>query len=663
MVSALFLTNSVQARSFTYPSYDVDIQINEDSTVDVTETLTYKFDGEFRGVFRQITLDDQQRNRQCASSGLVCGGFERIALLGVYDENGKKLDPDEYQLGVVTDEDAGTSYYEIKWEVWPGGKVHNGTEFTWQVKYRLYGSLGWFGTETNQKPVFYWNALPSNRGSTIDSSKITIGFPKYYKPSLDSFTFYTNGYSDYSDRIVGNTLEINLSDLNYYSDATVSYQFERDVIEYPASISYSSWIPMTGVGVILDGVDLGPIGGILNNTPSGDHTIEFYRSGYESYSQEISLEPGEQLHISFNLDAGIFALIGIIGSIVMNFVGIFLIPIGLIWVYLRWQNKGRDINMPPSINPQFGPPEGVQPYVLGSLYDEKVDRQDITGTLIDLAYRGYLKVKELKKDKNYELTKLEGKKGDVGLNDFEEKLLDDLFGTKDKVETQDIGQRFALRYPTLVKKAYSEMVTRGWFSESPETTRSKYTGLGITLIVVGGLIGIGLGLMWFEIVGVPGPFFLGFAAILTGVAQLVTAQYMPAKTAEGSRVLAHIQGFEMYLYRAERYRLQGLTPEEFERYLSYAIVFGIEKEWAKKFEDIYKGQPDWYESSRSDIVMDAYWMSRFSRSFATTMQNTVYTPLPSGTGSAGGSGWSGGGGSFGGGFSGGGGGGGGSGAF
>jgi uncharacterized membrane protein len=115
----------------------------------------------------------------------------------------------------------------------------------------------------------------------------------------------------------------------------------------------------------------------------------------------------------------------------------------------------------------------------------------------------------------------------------------------------------------------------------------------------------------------------------------------------------------MYLHHAERYRVQGLEPDEFEKYLSYAVVFGIEKEWAKKFEDIYKGQPDWYEGE-GDVIWNAYWASRFMRTFANSMNSTAYTPIAS-SGSKGG-GWSGG--SFGGGgFSGGGGGGGFSGGF
>jgi len=122
-----------------------------------------------------------------------------------------------------------------------------------------------------------------------------------------------------------------------------------------------------------------------------------------------------------------------------------------------------------------------------------------------------------------------------------------------------------------------------------------------------------------------------------------------------------ILGFKMYMDTAERYRVQNLTPETFEKFLSYAIVFGIEKQWAEKFKDIYKGQPDWYEGDLGT------WNSiRLANSLAhfrsTTTSSMVSRPSSSSSSGWSGGGWSGGGG-FSGGFSGGGGGGGGGGAW
>lgn len=656
------LASPALARTQTYELYSVVMDVNEDSTVDITERVRITFDGEYRGVLRQITLDNRSRADLCNSAGRTCGGFERIALIGVYDEDGRQLDPREYDLGIVTDTDTGSSYYEIKWEVWPGGQFHNDLEFEWTVKYRVYGSLGWIGSDpTTANPYLYWNALPEYRGGSVRVAEVIVNFPNGTRVDKDDLELFTNisGLNYVTDQ-QRSSVAIGAQNLPSYGDFTIAYPIPRSAIDRPAQLTYSAGIPMTGVGLVLDGVDLGDIGGRLDNFPIGEHSLVFYRDGYSDYETIVDVDSEEQFHIQVTMEPTPLTVFGLLLTLCLNLFGVILIPIGLVWVYLRWQNKGRDINAIPSINPKFSPPDGVEPYMLGSIKDETVDREDITGTIIDLAYRGYIKIKEVKQGKDYELTKLQGKSGDK-LNETEEQLIDFLFGSKDSVRTKDLGDTFAAKYPRLVKRVYKEMVSRGYFSESPETTRAKYLAAGIGLMTFGVVIAFFLGFIWFPWVGVPGPFFLGLALILSGIAQMITSQYMPAKTTQGSKIFADIKGFQMYLHHAERYRLQGLEPEEFEKYLSYAIVFGIEKQWAKKFEDIYKGQPEWFETNR-DILWDAYWMSRFARSFSTGLNNTVYQSLPKGTGSAAGSGWSGSVGSFGG-FSGGGGGGGFSGGF
>ena len=44
------------AQSFWMSSADVDIVINDDGSLQVTETLTYDFDGDFSGAYRDIPL-------------------------------------------------------------------------------------------------------------------------------------------------------------------------------------------------------------------------------------------------------------------------------------------------------------------------------------------------------------------------------------------------------------------------------------------------------------------------------------------------------------------------------------------------------------------------------------------------------------------------------
>lgn len=661
ILGCLFIfPQTAEARSFEYDSYKVDMQVNADSTVDVTETLSYRFDGEFRGVFRKLTLVDRVQQRLCNTSGRRCGGFERVALLGVYDGGGRKLNTDEYTLAIEEDEDNEVSYFAVTWEVWPSGKLHSPNQvFTWQVRYRLYGSLGWLNDASDPSPYLYWNALPQDRGATTREAEISITLPGNSKPDLDNLEVFEPTFSHYDAEVSGKKITITTGELPETSDLTIAYRLDPGEVDYPGTLLFNSYSPWLGLGVKIDDVDLGTgLGGEIRGFPTGEHKVEFYFSGYESQifpKVEMNSDDIVTLGVSLNPTPMMWTLL--LCNILLNAFGLIIVPLVILRIYRKWRAQGRDQNMPSTIIPLYKPPAGVAPYLLGSLSDEKVDRQDITGTIIDLAYRGFIHIKEIDKGKEYELTKLEGKPDAQPLNAIESEIIHGLFyGQKSQVNTKKIGTTFALKYPFIVNDIYDEMVKLKYFERSPQAIRNIYYAKGVVGLLVGIGLTLGAVLSGFAVIGFPGPVLLGLALLAYGIANMVVAEHMPAKTPAGSKVYAEILGFKMYMYTAERYRVQNLQPEDFERYLSYAIVFGIEKQWAEKFKDIYKGQPEWYEGDSTGI-WDAYWLSNFTRSFSDSVNSTVFS---SGTGSGSGGGWSGGGG---GGFSGGGGGGGSSGAF
>ena len=75
--------------------------------------------------------------------------------------------------------------------------------------------------------------------------------------------------------------------------------------------------------------------------------------------------------------------------------------------------------------------------------------------------------------------------------------------------------------------------------------------------------------------------FFTFAMIAACIATL--GWFNPRLNQKGALLKEEWLGFKMYLETAERYRMQNLTPDMFEKYLPYAMIFGIEKKWAKAF--------------------------------------------------------------------------------
>ncbi len=665
-----FFSTQVQALSIDFPKYYVKMTVNEDSSMDVEETLTHRFIGEGHGLRRDVTIKDPFLTARCESNiNLSCGGFDHIVVVGATDKNGKELTEDDgYSTYLFTDT-TGKEFLRFEWELWPDGKSLNGESVTWTVKYKVYGSLKWLNpgginssNSANREsvPYLYWNALAEDRSGIVEDAKVEIFFPKSVAIDPKNLITYTDYSSNYEVNSEENSILLKLNQtLSAYGAYTVAYEFKIGEITKPASLTYSISPYMISTKVFFDDILISTSkSDTLLNIPSGKKKLMVEAFGFKDEVIDLDLAEGEDKTIKIEMTrTPLMQTIYYLSIGFMLFGFCILTPFTPVYAYLKYRSKGRDKYIPKTIIPLFSPPEGVSPYLLGSIKDEKVDKEDIVGTIIDLAYRGFIKIKEVKKGKNYELTKLDGKKDSKALNEIEKEILEAIFNGKQTIETKDMRTYFPLKYTQIVNSIYGEMVKDGYFENSPRFTRGMYLGYGIVLISIGiGLVGFGStfisNILNFIFVFTP-----GIAIALLGVIYLPLAFYMPAKSEKGGRTYADILGFKMYLHTAERFRLQNLGPEEFEKYLSYAVVFKMEEEWAKKFEGIYEGHPDWYQGTGN--IYDAMLISSLTRDF-TKAATVAATPISSGSSSRGG-GWSGGG-SFGG-SSGGGGGGGGAGGW
>ena len=309
----------------------------------------------------------------------------------------------------------------------------------------------------------------------------------------------------------------------------------------------------------------------------------------------------------------------------------------LLFLFRRWHRSGRDPEGRKTIVPQYEPPDKIRPAVLGVLIDEKADLKDLTATIVDLAVRGYLRIREteepgiFKNKKSYALEKrTAAKSGDTlsSFSSFEQQLLDDLFESGGTVQLNDLKNKFYKKIKPLNEMLYEEATSFGYFEKNPEKVRQKYLIIGI-LLLVGGAWAL-------------------FVPIAWGVMLIAFSFAMPKRTAKGVAAYEWAKGFKMYLHTAERFRLQDQKPEFFERFLPYAMVFGVEKDWAGRFVDIYKQPPDWYAGSMAHGFLVTSFASDLQSSFAHSLSQTLASS-PSSSSGFGGGGFSGGGGGGGGG--------------
>jgi uncharacterized membrane protein len=145
------------------------------------------------------------------------------------------------------------------------------------------------------------------------------------------------------------------------------------------------------------------------------------------------------------------------------------------------------------------------------------------------------------------------------------------------------------------------------------------------------------------------------AAVLAGLPVILFAKYMPAKTRAGTSAYMDVLGFQEFLNRAEKDRLERIGDMNlFSKFLPYAIALDVADNWAKAFEGIYQDPPDWYVAPGGFRTFSPYLFTHSLNSATSGLASAMYSaPRGSGTGGGGGGG---GGGSSGGGFGGGGGG-------
>jgi len=321
-------------------------------------------------------------------------------------------------------------------------------------------------------------------------------------------------------------------------------------------------------------------------------------------------------------------------------------------IIYQWYKYGRD---PKGIIGEarawFDPPKTpsgkrfMTPGEVGTLGDETVDLKDISATIVDLARRGYLRIEERKKKDFYFVDTQKrhssenwspepretGFRVKHGMTDnntllpFERKLLNGFFKDYDKIRLKD--EELYETVEDVKKELYENVVREGLFPKNPQSIRTFYSAIG----------GIALGTL---------NLFLAAAAFIFG-------RNMPKKTVEGVNAFNVAKSLKNFLTSQERQlTFQADKQMFFEKLLPYAVAFGVEKIWAKRFETMNLKQPDWYQGYDSTNFNSVVLANSISSSFSSFRSAATPTSSSSGFssgfsgGSSGGGGGGGGGGSW-----------------
>ncbi len=600
----------VENRSYFYDGIDVEAVVNQDTTVDIRERQSYVFVGEYHKGWRSIPL----RKIDAITNIQVLDGVTNQPLTYSW-RTLEKTDPASW--GKYTYRRNGGNV-EIEW-------YYNAKDEqkTWIIEYKAHGALEFL--KDNDR--FYWN-LFTDYEVPVEAASVKVYLPENANLSVAGWEIYPSG-----------------------GVAAVS-SFDSSQGYFYAS-----------------GENFPPQGMLTVNLfwPKG----AVNRSAYWSDFWKLKY-----------------------GYIISIFLLILTFSIAIIrWLMVERLVKGRG-----TIVPQYEPPKGMSPAEMQVVLKESVNSRALAATIIDLAVRGYVKIEEepptawhkmlakatvglfaaifillfigiwyfgsgnsislffvavaalicfiiLQKFKtgrygrDYRIVKTE--KDNSGLKDYEKKYLDALFwygseyfSTREMRSSSSSSRAAAMQKNILELREdiYKSVDPDNKFYEvSPLKEKIKWGVWILSGIII--VICLSAGGSWFF--SLAQYWYIVFSLVIFGSCLFVYFKYEARLSQAGRELKEEILGFKMYLYSAERYRLQNLTPDIFEKYLPYAMVFKIEKQWAKTFVSRDVSQPSWYYTGYYGSDSSVPSVATFS---ATAFSASFVSSFPASF-----SGWSGGG--------------------
>lgn len=423
-----------------------------------------------------------------------------------------------------------------------------------------------------------------------------------------------------------------------------------------------------------------------------------------------TLMPGEAVTLQVEMPDGYFELQPDYQKIVSKF-NFWVALCAVCLAIFLWIRFGRDEDL--VVVTQFDPPEGMSPMDVGYIIDETLDPRDITSMIFYWADKGNLSI--IEDDGKFSFVR---GKDPVGASPYEQRLYNAFFknATNGVVKTSDLQGKFFTEYQKmgpLVSRYYS-----GARALSSPKSRNIAVLSGLLILIpalgyaialtanafgpatfIAALFAIAVGLLfavmthlimriwhirkpiskvlWFMVMILIGliacgilsiPGFIAWNDYDVSIIEAVKAVFTIApisffaiitrKRSEfGKKSIEAVLGYREFIDKVEVDKLKRMIDEDPEYYyhvLSYAIVLGLEKKWAKKFDNITLEPPNWY-MGRYDLWNAMFISSMLSRCNTALVSSMVTMPKSSPGGRFGGSSF-GGGGFSGGGFGGGGGG-------
>lgn len=640
--STFLFVGSVSAESIK--EFFVDIKVNEDSSIDVQEKILYDFGPENRhGIIRDIPIVYGSDIDQVELN---------LELKSITDSDGEPYEYEDSSSGYFRTLKIGDADVGLSGEHW------------YYLAYHVDEVINPFADYDE----LYWNVTGNESNVHIEKVVVTVTVPEggsYENKQAACYTGYSGssyGYCSYRMLKENEFYFETSSSLLAHEGFTVVTGFDKGLVVAPTILKISS--TPEAADVYLNKQYLGYAPYTFRVRP-GDYDLSVSLFKYKTYKEALSLQAGETRKIELILEKSF------VFYFMEKYLPLLISLIAIIFVfYFWWRDRGPKRNN--VIMPIYKSPEALSPGAVGIIYRGKKDIRDVSAGLIELAVKGYIKIISSKRKLflglfgrkfEYSFKRLKDPQNDQ-IPEYEKSIFAAIFGKKNKkkadaeqiVSLDDIKFAFAKKLKGINKDLCAEVNNKSLFREKFGPEENLFA-LAFQAFIVAIVV--------FLIIAAFAESIYYLLPPLVVIPWYILELLKEKRSEKGVKIYEEALGFREFLSMTEQDRLKKLfSPKEyrgvFEKYLPYAMVLGVEKEWAEQFGNLDEKVPSWYEAENmnglSDFIVSVTAMTSVSEKVlaASLPTETAYGSSWSGGSSSwgGGSGFSGG--SSGGGFGGGG---------
>lgn len=570
-------------------AYDVDIWVNENNVLDITETIYVDFLVEKHGIYRDIPLT----NRITRADGSTHTNHVQISNLWCSEPYSKSTYNGILSLRLGSEDITLTGPYE----------------------YQLSYSYDLGADPLKDADEFYFNIVGDGWDTTIDQLSFTIHMPKEFDPSLLGFSsgkLYTEG----TDAIAYTVEDLDISG-NYLETLLPGEAFTVRLSLPEGYFTGSTKINTLSLIAIVISIT-GTIFGFLlwfffGRNPHITQTVEFY--------PPEGLNSAELSYIYHGkiTNKGIFSLL------------LYLASKG----YFRLEETSEKLLFSEVSSLRIYPQKEYD----GTNFIEKLFYSSIASYS---RKKGYTDSNDLKDSFYVTVNKIRKSFSAAAFNEpvfckgrrlYQTLLALIMIVIYVAITVGPVlsgSDPFLLIFALLFPMIGFTVLTFTVFGDTPPSVK-----------IFGLVWGLGFGGMpWCVIVGFNLiqqpiyiiPYIIGVACIIL---LAVLMKSMKKRTPKGNELYGKIKGFRHFLKTAKKDKLEAFVsenPQYFFDILPYTYALDISDTWVEKFDSILMTEPEWYHSSRDHFHAAAF---HHSMNHAMSHMGTSMISSPSSSGGGG----------------------------